>query len=156
MNCPYCSIGDSKVVDSRAAEEGTTIRRRRECSNCGKRFTTYEVIEKIPFMVIKRDERRVPFDRDKLFNGILRSCEKRSIPIDSINVLTNQIEKEIRNTMEREVSSQVIGEVVMKYLKEFDQVAYVRFASVYRKFADVHEFFQELENLIANSVGKKE
>ena len=156
MNCPYCGITDSKVIDSRAAEEGTTIRRRRECSNCGKRFTTYEVIEKIPFMVIKRDGRRIPFDRDKLFNGILRSCEKRSIPIDEINHLTNKIEKELRNTMDREVGSQLIGEVVMKYLKEFDQVAYVRFASVYRKFTDVHEFLQELESLIANSVGKKE
>lgn len=148
MRCPFCSIGDSKVIDSRAAEEGATIRRRRECSNCGRRFTTYEVVEKLPLMVIKKDGRRVPFDREKLLRGILRSCEKRSISIESINALANRIEKELRNTMEREVSSHEIGETVMKYLREFDPVAYVRFASVYRKFEDVYNFMQELKSLV--------
>lgn len=146
MRCPFCSLGDSKVIDSRSAEEGTTIRRRRECSVCGKRFTTYEVIEQLPLMVIKNDGRRVVFDRNKVLNGIIRSCEKRSISMDSINTLTNQIEKELRNTMDREVSSKVIGELVMKRLKDFDPVAYVRFASVYRKFADISSFKQELES----------
>lgn len=155
MRCPFCSIGDSKVIDSRAAEEGATIRRRRECSNCGRRFTTYEVVEKLPLMVIKKDGRRVPFDREKLLRGILRSCEKRSISIESINELTNHIEKELRNTMEREVSSREVGETVMKYLREFDPVAYVRFASVYRKFEDVQSFMQELKNLV-NTKEKKE
>lgn len=148
MRCPFCSIGDSKVIDSRSAEEGNTIRRRRECSNCGKRFTTYEVIEQIPLMVIKNDGRRVVFDKNKLLNGIIRSCEKRSISMESINVLTNEIEKELRNTMDREVSSRTIGELVMKKLKGFDQIAYVRFASVYRKFADINNFKDELEALL--------
>lgn len=148
MRCPFCSIGDSKVVDSRSAEEGNTIRRRRECSSCGKRFTTYEVIEQIPLMVIKNDGRRVVFDKNKLLNGIIRSCEKRSISMENINVLTNEIEKELRNTMDREVSTRTIGELVMKKLKGFDQVAYVRFASVYRKFADINNFKDELEDLM--------
>lgn len=148
MRCPFCRIGDSKVVDSRSAEEGNTIRRRRECSSCGKRFTTYEVIEQIPLMVIKNDGRRVVFDKNKLLNGIIRSCEKRSISMENINVLTNEIEKELRNTMDREVSTRTIGELVMKKLKGFDQVAYVRFASVYRKFADINNFKDELEDLM--------
>jgi len=148
MRCPFCIIGDSKVIDSRSADEGNTIRRRRECSNCGKRFTTYEVVEQVPLMVIKQDGRRVVFDKNKLLNGIIRSCEKRSIPMESITVLVGKIEKELRNTMDREIPTKVIGELVMKHLKEFDQVAYVRFASVYRKFADINNFMQELEKLI--------
>lgn len=148
MRCPFCGVGDSKVIDSRAAEEGTTIRRRRECSDCGKRFTTYEVIEQLPLMVIKNDGRRVVFDRNKVLNGIIRSCEKRLISMDSINLLTNEIEKELRNTMDREVSTKVIGEMVMRRLKDFDPVAYVRFASVYRKFADINSFKKELETFI--------
>jgi transcriptional repressor NrdR len=148
MRCPFCIIGDSKVIDSRSADEGNTIRRRRECSNCGKRFTTYEVVEQVPLMVIKQDGRRVVFDKNKLLNGIIRSCEKRSIPMESITILVSKIEKELRNTMDREIPTKIIGELVMKYLKEFDQVAYVRFASVYRKFADVNNFMQELEKLI--------
>lgn len=148
MRCPFCGIEDSKVIDSRAAEDGTTIRRRRECVSCGKRFTTYEVIEQLPLMVIKNDGRRVVFERNKLLNGIIRSCEKRSISMDSINTLANEIEKELRNTMDREVSSQAIGELVMTKLKDFDPVAYVRFASVYRKFTDIHSFKKELEEFI--------
>ncbi|WP_110952887.1 transcriptional regulator NrdR [Anaerosinus massiliensis] len=148
MRCPFCGIGDSKVIDSRSADEGNTIRRRRECSNCCKRFTTYEVIEQIPLMVIKKDGRRVVFDKNKILNGIIRSCEKRANSMESITMLADRIEKELRNTMDREIPSKVIGELVMKHLKEFDQVAYVRFASVYRKFADINHFMQELETLM--------
>lgn len=155
MRCPFCVIGDSKVIDSRSADEGNTIRRRRECSNCGKRFTTYEVIEQVPLMVIKQDGRRVVFDKNNLLNGIIRSCEKRSIPMENITVLVDKIEKELRNTMDREIPTKVIGELVMKHLKEFDQVAYVRFASVYRKFTDVNNFMQELEKLIESKNNSK-
>lgn len=156
MRCPFCTIGDSKVIDSRSADEGTTIRRRRECSNCGKRFTTYEVIEEIPFMVIKNDGRRVPFDRQKIINGIVRSCQKCAVSMDEINLLVNKIEKEVRNTLDREISSQAIGEMALKYLKELDQIAYVRFASVYRKFADIDTFMKELELLRNTQTQKKQ
>lgn len=148
MRCPFCSIEDSKVIDSRAADDGNTIRRRRECIGCGRRFTTYEAVEQLPLMVIKNDGRRVVFERNKLLNGIIRSCEKRSISIERINALTNEIEKELRNTMEREVSSQAIGALVMHKLKDFDPVAYVRFASVYRKFTDLDNFKKELDEFI--------
>ena len=148
MRCPFCKAEDSKVIDSRSADDGNTIRRRRECVGCGRRFTTYEAVEQLPLMVIKNDGRRVLFERDKLLNGIIRSCEKRSISIESINALTNEIEKELRNTMDREVSSQAIGELVMKKLKDFDPVAYVRFASVYRRFTDIGNFKDELEAFI--------
>jgi transcriptional repressor NrdR len=141
-------MADSRVIDSRAAEEGKTIRRRRECTSCGKRFTTYEVIEKIPLIVIKNDGRRVVFDRDKLMTGLIRSCDKRDISMDRIINLTDEIEKELRNTMDREVSTRAIGELVMEKLKMFDEVAYIRFASVYRKFADISNFKDELEVLI--------
>jgi transcriptional repressor NrdR len=148
MRCPFCKMADSRVIDSRAAEEGKTIRRRRECTSCGKRFTTYEVIEKIPLIVIKNDGRRVVFDRDKLMTGLIRSCDKRDISMDRIVNLTDEIEKELRNTMDREVSTRAIGELVMEKLKMFDEVAYIRFASVYRKFADISNFKDELEVLI--------
>ena len=154
MRCPFCKKEDSRVIDSRAADDGNTIRRRRECTGCGKRFTTYEVIEKIPLMVIKNDGRRQVFDRNKLLNGLIRSCDKRDIPTERIVSLANDIEKELRNTMDREVTAQAIGELVMEKLKGFDEVAYIRFASVYRKFADISNFRDELDGLIQAKKGK--
>ena len=148
MRCPFCKEEDSRVVDSRAADDGNTIRRRRECTSCGKRFTTYETVEKIPLMVIKNDGRRVVFERNKLLNGLIRSCDKRDIPTERIVALADEIEKELRNTMDREVYTRDIGELVMEKLKNFDEVAYIRFASVYRKFADISGFREELEALL--------
>lgn len=148
MRCPFCGDGESRVIDSRAAEEGSSIRRRRECLQCLRRFTTYEVVEESPLMVIKKDGRRELFDRSKLLNGLLRACEKRPIPLGVIETVVDKVEKEIRNMMEREVSSRLIGEIAMRYLKDIDQVAYVRFASVYRQFADINNFMTELENLM--------
>ena len=161
MRCPYCGQADSRVIDSRAADEGTTIRRRRECSGCGRRFTTYEVVEKVPLMVIKNDGRREPFNSEKLLNGLIRSCEKRDIPMEKIVNLSHEIERDVRNTMEREIPdvrntmereipSKKIGEFVMDRLKDFDEVAYIRFASVYRKFADISSFITELDELRAS------
>ena len=150
MRCPYCKEEDSRVIDSRAADDGNTIRRRRECTSCGKRFTTYETVEKIPLMVIKNDGRRVVFDRNKLLNGLIRSCDKRDIPTERIVALADEIEKELRNTMDREVYTRDIGELVMEKLKNFDEVAYIRFASVYRKFDDITNFIEELETLRAH------
>ena len=141
MRCPFCKEADSRVIDSRAADDGNTIRRRRE-------FTTYETVEKIPLMVIKTDGRRVVFDRNKLLNGLIRSCDKRDIPTERIVALADEIEKELRNTMDREVYTRDIGELVMEKLKNFDEVAYIRFASVYRKFADISGFREELEALL--------
>lgn len=152
MKCPFCAAPDSRVVDSRTTDDGNSIRRRRECTVCGKRFTTYEAVEKVPLMVIKNDGRRAVFDKEKLLKGIIRSCYKRDIPAEKIIKLADEIEKELRNMMKHEISSKTIGEVVMKYLKTFDKVAYIRFASVYRKFSDIDNFKQELENL--NSVNK--
>ncbi|WP_371371325.1 transcriptional regulator NrdR [Sporomusa aerivorans] len=148
MRCPFCGVVDSKVVDSRAADEGNSIRRRRECSACARRFTTYEVVEEIPLMVIKKDGRREMFDRGKLLGGILKSCEKRPVPVKVIEIAVSKIEKDIHGCGEREVSTRQIGESVMQHLKEIDQVAYVRFASVYRQFADINNFMQELELLM--------
>lgn len=155
MKCPYCGHGESKVIDSRAADEGSTIRRRRECLACAKRFTTYEVIEKMPLVVIKKDGRRELFDRTKLLNGIIRSCEKRPVSLETMEKLVDQVEKEIRNRIEREVSTELIGEQVMRYLREVDQIAYVRFASVYRQFADIQNFMQELQSLMKNQSADK-
>lgn len=151
MRCPFCGYGESKVIDSRAAEEGSSIRRRRECLQCVRRFTTYEMVEESPLMVIKKDGRRELFDRSKLLSGLLRACEKRPVPLNVAETLIDKVEKEIRNSMEREVSSRLIGESVMRYLKDIDQVAYVRFASVYRQFADLNNFMQELEVLMRQS-----
>ena len=148
MRCPFCKEEDSRVIDSRSADDGNTIRRRRECTSCGKRFTTYETVEKIPLMVIKNDGRRVVFDRNKLLNGLIRSCDKRDIPTERIVALADEIEKELRNTMDREVYTRDIGELVMEKLKNFDEVAYIRFAPVYRKFADISGFREELEALL--------
>ncbi|SFT87651.1 transcriptional repressor NrdR [Selenomonas sp. GACV-9] len=150
MKCPFCKQADSRVIDSRAAEDGTTIRRRRECNGCGKRFTTYEVVEKLPLMVVKQDGRREVFKRDKILNGVVRSCDKRDISMERIVALVNEIERDVRNTMEQEVPSSKIGELVMNRLKDFDEVAYIRFASVYRKFADISSFLEELKVLQAH------
>ena len=149
MRCPYCKQLDSRVIDSRGADDGNSIRRRRECTACGRRFTTYEVVEKMPVIVIKNDGRRVVFDHDKLLNGLIRSCDKRNIPTEKIVALADEIERELRNTMDREVTTKAIGEMVMEKLRNFDEVAYIRFASVYRKFADISMFKEELEDLLS-------
>ena len=148
MRCPFCKKADSRVIDSRAADDGNTIRRRRECTGCGKRFTTYEVVEKIPLMVIKSDGRRQVFDRNMLLNGLIRSCDKLDISMENLTTLVDDIERELRNTMEQEVSAQEIGALVMEKLKALDEVAYIRFAAVYRKFTDISSFRDELEGLI--------
>lgn len=154
VRCPFCGWTESKVIDSRSAEEGSTIRRRRECISCARRFTTYEVVEQIPLMVVKKDGRRTIFERGKIMTGVLRACQKRPIPLTVIEELVEKVEKEIRNTMEREISTQRIGEMVMQNLKEIDQVAYVRFASVYRQFTDINNFMQELEDLMKTRASK--
>lgn len=148
MRCPFCGWAESKVSDSRSAEEGSSIRRRRECLNCARRFTTYEIVDQIPLMVVKKDGRRTMFEKTKIMDGLLRACQKRPISLATIETLVEKVEREIRNTMEREISTQQIGEMVMQYLKEIDQVAYVRFASVYRQFTDINNFMQELEDLM--------
>ena len=154
MRCPYCKQLDSRVIDSRGADDGNSIRRRRECTSCGRRFTTYEVVEKMPLMVIKNDGRRVVFDKNKILNGLIRSCEKRNIPTEQVLALADEIERELRNTMEREITTKAIGELVMEKLKNFDEVAYIRFASVYRKFADISMFKEELEELLRTRTEK--
>jgi transcriptional repressor NrdR len=151
MRCPYCSYSESKVIDSRPAEEGTTIRRRRECLSCGKRFTTYEIIERLPLLVIKRDGSRQSFDRMKVIGGMVKACEKRPVPVDQIERVADEIEQELQSSLEREVSSAQIGEMIMDRLKDLDQVAYVRFASVYRQFKDINTFLDELNKLLKES-----
>ena len=148
MKCPYCDFDTSKVVDSRPIEEGNSIRRRRECENCKKRFTTYEKIEQVNVMVVKKDGAREFFDREKILKGIIRSCEKRPISIKQMENIVTDIEKEIVNMMQREISSEEIGNLVMDKLKDIDEVSYVRFASVYRQFKDVNSFLDELKNII--------
>lgn len=149
MKCPFCNTEDSKVIDSRPTDEGERIRRRRECLACAKRFTTYEVIESLPIIVIKKDKSRETFNRDKLMNGILRACEKRPISINTLDNMIDEIEATIQNSLDREVTSDKIGELVMEKLKNIDEVAYIRFASVYRKFKDISTFMEELNKLIA-------
>ncbi len=149
MKCPFCSQESDKVIDSRPTDEGERIRRRRECLKCGKRFTTYEVIESLPIIVIKKDKSRETFNRDKLMTGILRACEKRPVSINTIDNMIDEIEITIQNSLDREVSSDKIGELVMEKLKNIDEVAYVRFASVYRQFKDITTFMDELNKLIA-------
>ena len=148
MRCPFCAFPESKVIDSRAAEEGVSIRRRRECLQCQRRFTTYEVVEKVPVMVVKKDGRREMFDKTKLQAGLMRACEKRPVSLQEIEGLANQVERDVYNTMEREISSREIGERIMNLLQDVDPVAYVRFASVYRQFTDLHNFKDELEALL--------
>ncbi len=149
MRCPYCGFSESKVIDSRPAEEGTTIRRRRECLSCQKRFTTYEIMERLPLVVVKRDKSRQTFDRMKLLNGMIRACEKRPVPMTDLEQIADDIEQELQNSLEREVSSEKIGELVMKRIKDLDEVAYVRFASVYRQFKDINTFRDELNKLLS-------
>ena len=148
MNCPYCGYEESKVIDSRPTDEGQRIRRRRECLQCTKRFTTYEIIESLPIIVIKKDKSRETFNRDKLMTGLLRACEKRPVSIDTLDNMIDEIEVIIQNSLDREVSSERIGELVMEKLKKIDEVAYVRFASVYRQFKDINTFMDELNKLL--------
>ncbi len=148
MRCPYCDYYDSRVVDSRPTDEGQAIRRRRECASCLKRFTTYEKIEEIPLIVVKKDGNRQAYDRNKLLNGIIKSCEKRPVPIEKIEKIVDDIEKTLSNSLEKEVTSVEIGEMVMSELKDLDEVAYVRFASVYRQFKDVNSFMDELKSML--------
>ncbi|HBG75603.1 transcriptional regulator NrdR [Eubacteriales bacterium mix99] len=148
MKCPFCFAVDSKVVDSRPTDEGTMIRRRRECAHCGKRFTTYEKVEHIPILVVKKDGRREVFDSDKILSGLLKACEKRPITMKDLEALVQDIEKQVYNSLDREITSQRIGEMVMERLKSLDEVAYVRFASVYRQFKDINTFVEELNKLM--------
>ena len=148
MKCPYCGYTESKVIDSRPAEGYTTIRRRRECLQCQKRFTTYETIESMPLVVVKRDGVRQSFDRVKLINGMVRACEKRPVPLQKLEGIADEIEQELQSKLEREVSTVEIGEMVMARLKSVDEVAYVRFASVYRSFKDINTFMEELTKLL--------
>ena len=151
MRCPFCNCEDTKVIDSRPAEEGTTIRRRRECLSCGKRFTTYEIVERLPLLVIKRDGSRQAFDRMKLIGGMIKACEKRPVHVSDLEQIADEIEQELQGSLDREVSSEHIGELVMNRLKDLDQVAYVRFASVYRQFKDISTFLDELNKLLAST-----
>ena len=148
MKCPYCGDSESKVIDSRPPAEGERIRRRRECLKCGKRFTTYEVIETVPLIVVKKDKSRETFDRGKLLGGMLRACEKRPVPLDVLEDAVDQIESKLQSSMEREIPSSTIGTLAMDKLKEIDEIAYVRFASVYRQFTDINSFMDELTKLI--------
>ena len=150
MKCPFCGFEESKVIDSRPTDEGQRIRRRRECLSCGKRFTTYEIIESLPIIVIKKDKSREAFNRDKLMTGLLRACEKRPVSIDTLDNMIDEIETVLQNSLDREVSSEKIGELVMEKLKTIDEVAYVRFASVYRQFKDINTFMRELSKLLEN------
>ena len=148
MKCPFCAYLESKVVDSRPADEGASIRRRRECLSCHKRFTTYETMESLPLMVVKKDGSRQSFDRNKVMNGLIRACEKRPVSFSTMEEIVNEIEQTLQNEMEREVSSAEIGELVMERLKKVDEVSYVRFASVYRQFKDINTFMRELNKLL--------
>ena len=149
MKCPFCGFLESKVIDSRPAEEGSTIRRRRECLACQKRFTTYEIIEHLPLVVVKRDGSRQTFDRVKLINGMVRACEKRPVSLAQLEKNADEIEQELQSALEREISTVDIGEMVMRRIKEVDEVAYVRFASVYRSFKDINTFMEELTKLLS-------
>lgn len=148
MKCPFCSYRDSRVIDSRAVEDGTSIRRRRECPDCGRRFTTYEKYEETPLVVSKKDGRRELFDAKKLLGGLLKAFEKRPVPYEKVQEIADSVERELRMNGESEVESARIGKLVMQHLEETDQIAYVRFASVYRQFADVKNFMQELERIM--------
>ena len=155
MRCPFCENLDTRVIDSRPTEEGHAIRRRRECDSCSKRFTTYEKIEEMIFMVIKKDGSREAFDRNKIMNGIIKACEKRPVSIAAIEKIVDDIERGLNNMMEKEVESKLIGEVIMEHLKDLDEVAYVRFASVYRQFKDVNTFVAEIEKLLGKDKDKE-
>jgi transcriptional repressor NrdR len=154
MKCPFCSFNEDKVVDSREITEGTAIRRRRECLNCGKRFTTYEYVEKTPLMVIKKDGRREAFSRQKMLGGLLKACEKRSISMERLEKIVAEIEVEIQKKYDQEVDSTNIGELVMEKLAAIDDVAYVRFASVYRQFKDINQFMREMRDVLNKKLSK--
>lgn len=156
MKCMYCGCEDSKVIDSRSTDDGKSIRRRRECNECGRRFTTFETIEIVPFLIVKRDGTRQSYDRSKLKNGIMRSCEKRPISMQQIDGIVDDVEKSLYNSLDEEVTSQKIGDMVMERLKEVDEVAYIRFAAVYRQFKDSATFFEEMSKIFNTSTkGKK-
>jgi transcriptional repressor NrdR len=148
MKCPYCGHIEDRVIDSRPTDENTVIRRRRECTNCNRRYTTYEKVESIPFMVIKKDNSRQPFNREKLLNGLMRACEKRPVSIKELEKIADEVESQLQNSLKREVTTRDIGELVMTKLKNTDEVAYVRFASVYRQFKDINTFMDELAKLL--------
>ena len=148
MKCQFCGYSESKVVDSRPTEEGSTIRRRRECLSCQKRFTTYEIMEQLPLIVVKKDGSRQTFDKQKLINGMLRACEKRPVPLAELQAVADDVEVELLNSLEREIRTSDVGEIVMNKLKTLDEVAYVRFASVYRQFRDINTFMSELNKLL--------
>ncbi len=154
MKCPFCGYTESKVIDSRPAEEGSTIRRRRECLACSKRFTTYEIIERMPLVVVKRDGSRQSFDKVKLINGMVRASEKRPVPLGKLEEIADDIEQELQSGLEREIKTVEIGEMVMTRLKDVDEVAYVRFASVYRSFKDINTFMEELSKLLTEGESK--
>ena len=149
MKCPYCGYAESKVVDSRPADDGASIRRRRECLSCTKRFTTYETVESLPMVVVKKEGSRQSFDRSKVLGGMIRACEKRPVPLAELERIADEVEQELQNGMDREITSVHIGELVMEKLRGLDQVAYVRFASVYRQFKDIDTFMAELSKLLA-------
>jgi transcriptional repressor NrdR len=148
MKCPFCGETDSKVLDSRSIDDETAIRRRRECPRCGRRFTTYERLDELPLIVVKKDGRREAFDRNKVLRGLVRACEKRPVPTERLEALAEEVEKDLYGRLDREVSSGEIGEMVMERLRDVDEVAYVRFASVYRQFKDINRFMQELQKLL--------
>ena len=148
MKCPFCGYSESKVIDSRPTDEGERIRRRRECTKCGSRFTTYEKVETVPLMVVKKDGTRQAFDRNKILGGIVKACEKRPVSVQQIEKLVDSIEAQLYNSMKKEVSTTEIGEILMTALKDLDQVAYVRFASVYREFKDIDTFIAELSKIM--------
>ena len=150
MKCPFCSEIDNKVIDSRLSKDGNVIRRRRECLLCGRRFTTYEHIDEIPIMIVKKDGRREVFSREKVYAGMQKACEKRNISINVIEDFIDDLERDLKETGEKEIPSRIIGEKIMEKLHEIDDVAYVRFASVYREFKDVNDFVSELKNLLSN------
>ena len=156
MKCPYCGYSESKVVDSRPADENSSIRRRRECLSCAKRFTTYETVESLPVMVVKKDGSRQSFERGKVLRGMMRACEKRPVAVATMEKIAAEIEQDLQNSMEREISSESIGERVMERLRHIDQVAYVRFASVYRQFKDINSFLEELKSILEHEKEKED
>ena len=149
MKCPFCGFNEDKVIDSRSSNEDKSVRRRRECEKCKRRFTTYEYIEEIPLMVIKKDGRREAFDRNKIISGILKACEKRPVSMEKVEAVVDKVEKELQKSFDKEVKAQEVGELVMEYLHKLDEVAYVRFASVYRQFKDINHFMKELKELLS-------
>lgn len=153
MKCPYCDYAGTKVLDSRAANENKSIRRRRECEKCGRRFTTFEMVEETPLMVIKKDGSREEFSREKIMRGLIRACEKRPVSVERLEALVSEVEKQLRNTAQAEIESQFIGEIVMQELYPVDEVAYVRFASVYRQFKDINMFMKELTQILMKQPG---